>query len=194
MEDLDLQISKSLDSNQQMEDLLRESNLLLDEMGESTSHLADIEETKSQLLQQELEAETLCTLMKQKKLPQGHVETSVSPVGMKLYTGALVGVQNKLSELCTQTQTGVARLKLTGLDPPSWDWQKANFYMWKDMYIHTMSQAQVNDGQVQITWLLRKGTMPVEYQTVIQDCKSVKRFWEQLQTQVPISTVRHEII
>ena len=55
MEDLDLQISKSLDFNQQMEDLLRESNLLLDEMGENiTSHLADIEETKSQLLQQKL--------------------------------------------------------------------------------------------------------------------------------------------
>jgi hypothetical protein len=31
MEDLDVQISKSLDFNQQMEDLLRESNLLLDE-------------------------------------------------------------------------------------------------------------------------------------------------------------------
>ena len=62
------------------------------------------------------------------------------------------------------------------------------------MFIHTMSQAQVNDGQVQITWLLRKGTMPVEYQTVMQDCKSVKSFWERLQTQVPISTVRHEII
>ena len=31
MEDLDVQISKSLDFNQQMEDLLWESNLLLDE-------------------------------------------------------------------------------------------------------------------------------------------------------------------
>ena len=52
MEDLDVQISKFFYFNQQMEDLLRESNLLLDEQGENTSFLADIEETKSQLLQQ----------------------------------------------------------------------------------------------------------------------------------------------
>ena len=95
-----------------------------------------------------------------------------------LYILALVGVQSKLSELCIQTQTGVAPLKLTGLDPPLWDGQKANFYMWKDMFIHTMSQAQVNNDQVQITWLLRKGTIPAEYQTVIQDCKSMKSVWD----------------
>jgi hypothetical protein len=174
MEDLDVQISKSLDFNQQMEDLLRESNLLLDDKEENTSFLADIEETKSQLLQQELEAEALCTSMKQNNLTQGQAETSNSPTGMELYTEALLGVQAKLTELCTKTQTGVTPLKLTGLDPPSWDGQKANFYTWKDMFTHTMSQARMSDDQVQITWLLRKGTMPAEYQTVIQDCKSMK--------------------
>ena len=87
-----------------MEDLLRESNLLLDEKEESTSFLTDIEETKSQLLQQ---AEALCASMKQNNLTQGHAETSNSPKGMELYTEALVGVQTKLTELCTKTQTGV---------------------------------------------------------------------------------------
>jgi hypothetical protein len=145
MEDLDVQISKSLDFNQQMEDLLRESNLLLDEQGENTSFLADIEETKSQLLQQELEAEALCTSLKKNNLTHGHAETSNSPIGMELYTEALVGVQTKLTELCTKTQTGVTPLKLTGLDPSSLDGQKANFYMWKDMFTHTMSQARMSD-------------------------------------------------
>jgi hypothetical protein len=124
MEDLDVQISKSLDFNQQMEDLLRESNLLLDEQGESTSFLADIGETKSQLLQQELEGEALCTSMKQNNLTQGHAETSNYPIGIEFYTEALVEVQTKLTELCTKTQTGVTPLKLTGLDPPSWDGQR----------------------------------------------------------------------
>ncbi|CAB3986199.1 Hypothetical predicted protein [Paramuricea clavata] len=173
-----------------MEDLLRESNLFLDEQGESTSFLADKEETKSQLLQQELEAEALCTSMKQNNLTQGHAETSNSPIGMELYTDALT----KLTELCTKTQTGVTPLKLIGLDPPSWDGQKANFYMWKDMFTHTMSQARMSDDQVQITWLLKRGTMPLEYQTVIQDCKSMKSAWERLEKQIPASTVHHEII
>ena len=62
------------------------------------------------------------------------------------------------------------------------------------MFTHTMSQARMSDDQVQITWFLRKGTMPPEYQTVIQDCKSMKSVWERLEKQIPASTVRHEII
>jgi hypothetical protein len=58
------------------------------------------------------------------------------------------------------------------------------------MFTHTMSQARMSDDQVQITWLLRKGTMPLEYQTVIQDCKSMKGVWERLEKQIPASTVR----
>jgi hypothetical protein len=36
--------------------------------------------------------------------------------------------------------------------------------------------------------------MPSEYQTVIQDCKSMKGVWERLEKHIPASTVRHEII
>ena len=42
------------------------------------------------------------------------------------------------------------------------------------MFSHTMAQACVKDDQVQITWLLRKGAIPAEYQALIGDCKIIK--------------------
>ena len=41
------------------------------------------------------------------------------------------------------------------------------------MFIHTMAQARIKDDQIQITWFLRKGTIPAEYQAVIGDCKTI---------------------
>ena len=162
IKDLDHQMSKCLGFNEQMEDLLRENKLLYNENEEPTSHLVDIEELRSQLLSQELQAETLYASMKEKTF-NSEVPPSSGGGGAELVE-ALVGVQSKLGELCKKTHTGRAPLKLTGLEPPSWDGKKANFYTWKEMFTHTMAQACMMDDQVQITWLLRKGTIPVEYQ------------------------------
>ena len=71
--------------------------------------------------------------------------------GGEEFTQVLVGVQNKLVELCSKTHTEETPLKLTGLEPPSWDDKKANLYRWKEMFIHTMAQARIKDDQVQIT-------------------------------------------
>jgi hypothetical protein len=64
--------------------------------------------------------------MKQNNLTQGHAETSNSPIGMELYTDALVGVQTKLTELCTKTQTGVTPL-IDRFGPTIMGWSKGKF-------------------------------------------------------------------
>ena len=123
IKDLDHQMSKCLGFNEQMEDLLREHKLLYDENKEPTSYLADIEELRSQLISQEFQAETLYASMKEKTVAsQGPVNS-----GGEEFVQVLVGVQSKLAELCSKTHTRETPLKLTGLEPPSWDGKKANF-------------------------------------------------------------------
>ena len=118
-----------------------------DENGEPTSYLADIKGLKSQLLSQELQEETLYASMKEKTL----ASQVPANAGGEEFTQVLVGVQNKLVELCSKTHTEETPLKLTGLEPPSWDDKKASLYRWKEMFIHTMAQARIKDDQVQIT-------------------------------------------
>ena len=131
MKDLDHQMSKCLGFNGQMEDLLREQKLLYNENQEPTLYLADIEELRSRLLSQEFQAETLYASMKEKTV------ASQVPVnsGGEEFVQVLVGVQSKLAELCSKTYSRETPLKLTGLEPPSWDGKKANFYTWKKCFV-----------------------------------------------------------
>ena len=93
IKDLDHQMSKCLGFNEQMEDLLREQKLLYGENEEATLYLADIEKTKSQLLSEEFQAETLYASMKEKTVAS--LET-VNPGGQE-FVQVFVGVQSKLA-------------------------------------------------------------------------------------------------
>ena len=92
MQDLDVQINKVLNYNQQMEDLLRDSDLLFEEQGEKTSYYVDIEESQSQLVEAECRAENLCASIKQKNSTEKvKGEDSESP-GIVHCIEALTGV------------------------------------------------------------------------------------------------------
>ncbi|XP_077971771.1 uncharacterized protein LOC120339891 [Styela clava] len=85
-------------------------------------------------------------------------------------------------------------IKLCGMDPPCWNGQKVDFYTWKERFTHIMHHARITDDLVQISWLLRNGAMPNDYQTMICDCKSISSAWERLEERIPKSVVQREVI
>ncbi|XP_077970520.1 uncharacterized protein LOC144425097 [Styela clava] len=85
-------------------------------------------------------------------------------------------------------------IKLCGMDPPCWNGQKVDFYTWKERFTDIMHHARITDDLVQISWLLRNGAMPNDYQTMICDCKSISSAWERLEERIPKSVVQREVI
>ena len=86
-------------------------------------------------MSQELQAETLYASMKEKTL------TSQVPAnaGGEEFTQVLVGVQNKLAELCSKTHTEETPLKLTGLE------QESKF-LYMERNVHSYNGSSTHKG------------------------------------------------
>ena len=55
-------------------------------------------------------------------------------------------------------------VRLTALDPPSWNGIKADFYTWKRKFIHIMEEAKIVDELTQLCYLQNPKILPTEYQ------------------------------
>ena len=85
-------------------------------------------------------------------------------------------------------------VKLTALDPPSWNGIKAEFYTWKRKFVHIMEEAKILDELTQLCYLQNPKTLPSEYRPLISDCSSIGEVWSRLEERVPKSTIQFEII
>ena len=61
-------------------------------------------------------------------------------------------------------------IRLTALEPPCWNGLKAEFYTWKNKFVHIMAEAQISDDLTQLCYLQKPNIIPSEYQTLITDC------------------------
>ena len=61
-------------------------------------------------------------------------------------------------------------VRLTALNPPSWNGIKADFYTWKRKFIHIMEEARILDELTQLCYLQNPKMLPSEYQILISDC------------------------
>ena len=87
-----------------------------------------------------------------------------------------------------------ATVRLTSLDPPSWNGTKADFYTWQKKFIHIMHEAKVTSELTQLCYLQNQKTLPVEYQALISDCSSISDVWARLEERIPKETITHEVV
>ena len=87
-----------------------------------------------------------------------------------------------------------SKVRLTALNPPSWNGAKADFYTWQRKFIHIMAEAKLNDELTQLCYLQSSGVLPSEYQVLISDCSTIGEVWSRLEERVPKEIIKHEII
>ena len=85
-------------------------------------------------------------------------------------------------------------VRLTALEPPSWNGTKADFYTWQRKFIHIMEEARINDELTQLCYLQNSKILPTEYQMLISDCSTISEVWSRLEERVPKETIKCEII
>ena len=74
------------------------------------------------------------------------------------------------SQVSSSTRPSV---RVTALDPPSWNGKKADFYTWQRKFIHIMDEAKISDELTQLCYLQNRDRLPPEYQTLITDCSTM---------------------
>ena len=85
-------------------------------------------------------------------------------------------------------------VRLTALEPPSWNGVRADFYTWQKKFIHIMDEAKVMDELTQLCYLQNSKTLPSEYQILITDCSNMNEVWGRLEERVPREVIKYEII
>ena len=85
-------------------------------------------------------------------------------------------------------------VRLTALEPPSWNGNKADFYTWQKKFVHIMSEAKIVDELTQLCYLQNAKTLPVSFQSLITDCITMNEAWNRLEERIPRDTIKFEII
>ena len=85
-------------------------------------------------------------------------------------------------------------VRLTALDPPSWNGVKADFYTWKKKFVHIMEEARISSELTQLCYLQNQKTLPSEYQSFISDCSTINEVWSRLEERIPRETIKFEVI
>ena len=88
----------------------------------------------------------------------------------------------------------IPSVRLTALDPPSWNGVKADFCTWKRKFIHIMEEARISNELTQLCYLQNQKTLPSSYQILISDSSTMNEVWSRLEERVPKETIKFEII
>ena len=100
----------------------------------------------------------------------------------------------KISPLPLTSRSSNSNVRLTALEPPSWNGIKADFYTWKRKFIHIMEEARLHDELTKLCYLQCPRTLPLEYQQLISDCSTIADVWSRLEERIPKETIKYEII
>ena len=86
------------------------------------------------------------------------------------------------------------RVRVASISVPPWNGNKADFYTWKQKFLHIMKEAGYTDDLTQVCYLQEKDTLPSEYQSLITDCTDMNEAWDRLQERIPKDTIKFEVI
>ena len=86
------------------------------------------------------------------------------------------------------------RVRVASISVPPWNGNKADFYTWKQKFLHIMKEAGLTDDLTQVCYLQEKNTLPSEYQSLITDCTNMNEAWDRLQERIPKDTIKYEVI
>ena len=148
------------------------------------SHLCEVDDTEVDVGKETNEIETyLNTLITER----GEVESSFVELQIKQT------VVTETLEPSSNTDTK-PRVRISPISPPTWNGNKADFYSWKEKFVHIMTEAGINDDLTQVCYLQEKRTLPPDYQILITDCTNMKEAWDRLQERIPKDTIKYEVI
>ena len=107
---------------------------------------------------------------------------------------SVTGEREQVSLNTTIRSNDKPTVKLTALSPPSWNGVKADFYTWKQKFMHIMYEAKVSDELTQLCYIQNSPVLPTDYLCYISDCSSINEVLKRLEERILRETMKYEVI
>ena len=162
-------------STENMITLFEETEFTADDNVDVTKELETYNQYYDSLISEKTKMETVYAKLKE---DMGNVTTQNVQISLATAT-------NRFNDKPT--------VRLTALSPPSWNGIKADFYTWKQKFIHIMSEAKVFDELTQLCYIQNSQVLPVDYLCYISDCSCINEVWKRLEERIPRETIKYEV-